>query len=927
MMRTRILLLSFALLALAPGAWSQTLDKVFEIGEESFKTKDYYSAFRCYEEVLKYSRAHKLKSDTLYIKYKYAEAAQRFNYLQAADSMYSRLLEEAPYSRLLEEAPEKAQDIYARSVFRLAQVKQSRAKDTIALNYSRLNPERLGEAQQLYERFLDEGLETKLDARPEEREAFRRMASSGIESCAFAIEKGGRVPTDTVFRLSDRINSRFSDLGAVLRENTMFFSSIRHYGKRERLAKQSRTYSKIHRAEFMPGDATLSEAKEEEQLPEEGIFNEDHFHTVHTAFSNDGNWMFFSRCFQQGDTIYCTLYRRIDKGDGTWGKPEYLTINVDSTRYTSQQPSVARIGDKEWLLFASNRPGTQGGLDIWRAELRQDGSFGEPENFTELNSPANDATPFYHELSGQMFFSSDREPSFGLYDIFVSYQDSLGRWKAPDNLGQPFNSGYNDQYYFLSPDGSMAYFSSDRPESMRFKDTLDACCHDIYGHPVNIFVQLELEVLACGEDVTSQAEINIYDLSPGENPALKVPIDSIKRYHQYRIVVNMPGFLQADTTLVIDHRYRGQDTVSLTMKLKPEHVDLFFIAYDQEMPHFTFSGEKLSILLNGEEPMRSLHPERSDHYQVSQWEQPLFLYARADFKIYKPIDTVLTLTADVNLVETCVDTIILPLEPLKPADLDTLIIFYFDNDKPDRDRPSPTDRSKRYWPLTKFTFEETFEDYYAKKEDYLAYNLRSERIAVDNDVRSRLYVAAEGEFLRVDQDSIRVRRVGNFVETIVDSFLVRGQVNRIFETELRGGLENLNALCAFLEDWLSTGRDFEMEVQGFCSIRGNREYNDSLANRRILCIRLSMEEYNDGVLKEYIQQGQLRLAPKPVGASDATTIFPNPNMNPNRDEGGIYSLPAMLDRRVELRVTGANLNFYRPPTETSSESNLQIPGQ
>lgn len=909
-MRTLLLALLVAVVS-STGALGQSLEKVLSVGEESFKTKDYYVAFRCYETVLQYARSTKLKEDTLYIKYKYAEAARRFNYLQAADSMYTRLLEEAP---------EKAPDLYARSVFRLAQIKQSRAKDSISLNYNVLNVARLDTARQLYQLFLGDGVFSKLDASSSERDAFRRAAIKGIESCTFAIENDGLVPSDTIYRLSSKINSEFSDLAPVLRGNSLYFSSIKYYGKREKLAKQSRTYSKLHRADFLGTPASgLAEASVQ-LLPEEGIFNEDHFHTAHTSFSGDGNWMFFSRCYQEKDSIFCTLYRRVDKGDGSWGQPERLTINVDSTKYTSQQPSIARIGDKEWLLFASDRPGTQGGLDLWRSELRPDGSLGEPENLAEINSPSNDATPFYHELSAQLFFSSDREPSFGLYDIFMSYFDGSA-WSAPDNLGLPYNSGYNDQYYFLSPEGSQAYFSSDRPESTRFIDSLDACCQDIYGHPIDIYMQLEPTVLGCGKDLTAQAEINVYDLTPGENSNLKVPLDSVKRYHRYRIEVLMPGYRQASDTISLDHRYRGKEKADWTVELDPDYIDLFFTAYDEEMPHLTFSGEKLNILFNGEQPMPGQLPKS---YQVSPWE-PLFLYAKADFQIYKPVDTVLTF-AGINLA-ACVDTIILPLKVLTIGELDTLIIFYFDNDKPERDRPSLTNREKRYWPLTKLSFEETFDPYYAKKEEYIVYNLRPESIAIDREVRSRMFSIGNEQFLKVGKDTIQVREVGNSLVTVVDTFGVRRQVNTIFDTELRGGLDNLNALCAFLEDYLSTGRDFEMEVQGFCSIRGNMEYNDSLANRRIMCIRLSMEQFNGGVLKEHIRQGRLRLAPKPVGASAAATIFPNPKMNPDRDEGGIYSLPAMLDRRVELRVKGANLNFNPPPGSTSSESNLQIPGQ
>lgn len=907
----RIILLSvLAVLLTLSSGYGQSLEKVLKVGEESFSTKDYYSAFRCYETVLQYAVPAKFDGDTLYVKYRYAEAAQRFNYYQAADSMYTRLLEEAENQN---------PNLYARSVFNLARVKQSTAKDTINLNFNRLNVARLDTARQLYQLFLSDALFTRLDASAEDKEAFRLAAESGLRSCTFAIENEGLVRADTLYRLGGGINSAFSDLAPVLEGNTLYFSSLKYYGSRERQSRQSRTYSKVLKADFA-GTSTGQADTLVEALAQSGLFNEDDVHTAHTAFTGDGRWMFFSRCYQEKDSIRCTLYRRARLGDG-WGKPQLLSINVDSTRYTSQQPSISRdsYSGREWLFFASDRPGSEGGLDIWRCELDSIGNPGIPSPLSVINTPWHEATPFFHTLSGQLYFSSDREPGYGLYDMFISYFDGQN-WSAPENLGLPYNSGYNDQYYFLSTDGSQAYFSSDRPESMRFIDTLNACCQDIYSFPINIFMRLEVNVTGCGASLADLAKVSVYDITPGMSDTGLVALDKVKRYHQYRIEVIAEGFRPGLDTIVLDQRFRGHDTARLAINLEPQSIDLYITAFDPGNPRFSFEGEALEILANGESPPAGSPPGSCKVDPT----QPLYLFIRADYNAYLPIDTAISF-ATIDTDGDCVEHLRLPLSVAPPPD--TLIVFYFDNDKPDRDRPSPTDRDKRYWPKTKLSFEETFDPYYAKKEDYMAYILKPDTIRINEAVRARRYTVGNEEYLHVGADSVRVKQEGRYLITVVDTFALRRRVNDVFDTELKGGLENLQRLCAYLEDFVATGRTFEMEVQGFCSIRGNMEYNDSLANRRIMCIRLSLERYNEGVLKPYIDNKTLRLVPKALGASQAASIFPNPTMNPNKDAGGIYSLSAVLDRRVELKVTGTNLRYSNPDTQTSSQTNTQNPRQ
>ena len=59
---------------------------------------------------------------------------------------------------------------------------------------------------------------------------------------------------------------------------------------------------------------------------------------------------------------------------------------------------------------------------------------------------------------------SDRQPSFGLGDMWVSTRATLSQpWGAPVNLGPVLNTTVQDRQAALSDDAETLYFASNRP--------------------------------------------------------------------------------------------------------------------------------------------------------------------------------------------------------------------------------------------------------------------------------------------------------------------------------------------------------------------------------------------------------------------------------------------------------------------------------
>ncbi len=178
------------------------------------------------------------------------------------------------------------------------------------------------------------------------------------------------------------------------------------------------------------------------------------------VFSKDGKLMIFARGNTgkkrgAGNTADVDLYLSRLNG-GAWTEPELIAAVSDSAAWDG---SPALSADGRTLYFCSNRPGSVGGTDLYRANVDAAGRFGRPVNMgRDLNTPGNEMFP-YVAPDGKLYFASDGHPSLGGLDLFVATRNE-GVIQV-QNLGQPFNSTADD-FALVWADSTRGYFSSDR---------------------------------------------------------------------------------------------------------------------------------------------------------------------------------------------------------------------------------------------------------------------------------------------------------------------------------------------------------------------------------------------------------------------------------------------------------------------------------
>jgi len=160
-----------------------------------------------------------------------------------------------------------------------------------------------------------------------------------------------------------------------------------------------------------------------------------------------------------GNRVTADIYTvKYNEQRDTWGTPELFFFN--SEEFNVGYPSINEDGTV--LYFASDMEGGYGLYDIYKMTRDDNGNWGDPVNLgPTINTEFNDSYPF---IAGNvLYFSSYGHPGFGGFDVFYSVIDEDGNYGAPINMGAPINSSADDFGFVIDENYSRGFFSSSRP--------------------------------------------------------------------------------------------------------------------------------------------------------------------------------------------------------------------------------------------------------------------------------------------------------------------------------------------------------------------------------------------------------------------------------------------------------------------------------
>ena len=790
-----------------PSLAGQTFSAYVKAADEAYALRNYYAALQYYQEALD------IEEKRTDVRFRAAESARLFQAYEQAARLYQGV----------------RADSLARGNYPLATYWQGRMQHRLG-NYD--------QARMLYDQFLTDN--------PARQDEFVQGTRRLLEELDW-VEAQQNAAADDKTRLvigpmPDRYRTPYSDFGATYVGDTLFYSSFAFEPPGDDGFTPERIYSRVL---YSVNDGT----------PEPwAALNDSTGHTGHTAFNRDHTRLYYTICAYVGQTtdLRCELYSR-SYNAGQLGAKQKLNEQVNLPGHTNTEPAVgydATTGE-ERLYFVSDRPQGKGGLDLWYAVLQPDGRAGAPVNLAALNSNEDDVTPSFHGPSNTLYFSSERSPGFGGFDVYRSRLNGQS-WDEVTNLGESVNSSYHDIYYTLNDGETNAFLSSNRPGAELLDEDEGACCYDIFRLESQIF-----NLLARSFDARSRLPLAgvTFTLSELLPDGTLVPVDErvgegneytaeLEKGKVYVLSGAHPDYLVISDTIRLDGNLplRSND-IERDLYLLPKLLDLNVETLVAD------SGEPLNgavvQLFEGDDNI-SLESHPNDNQYTYKLDRDKLYRVIASKPGYFPDTLTLDLTALGNPL-TLNEKLYLREKDVEDYPPLTL---YFDNDRPNPRSTATT---------TNLSYEDAYRDYYRRK----------------------------GEFIR-EYTKVLMGR---------DSFLAQRRMEAFFEREVKDSYESIDVFSSKLLEGLEAGQRIKLYIKGYTSPRAGEDYNLRLGKRRISTLRNHFDRYAGGVLRRYIDNGQLLIEEISFGESTAPKIISDKLKD---ERNSIFGIRASLERRVEI---------------------------
>ncbi len=280
-------------------------------------------------------------------------------------------------------------------------------------------------------------------------------------------------------------NSKYSDFGSFVHNGQLYFASSKGADSKKVYGWNEEPFLDIYQIEVNTDNDSITYGASNFINGEK--VNSD-FHEASIAITKDGKTMYFTRDnvskstkklkYDKQGTTHLKLYKATYNGE-KWTDVVELPFNDEI--YSTGHPALSP--DEKQLFFVSDRKDGKGATDIYVVDIDGD-SYSEPRNLGDkINTEGREMFPFVAQDS-TFYFSSDGHLNLGFLDIFKSniLKDENAE---PENLGAPYNSGYDDFAFFKNEseneNENTGYFSSNRPDGQG--------SDDIYSFDASICVQ------------------------------------------------------------------------------------------------------------------------------------------------------------------------------------------------------------------------------------------------------------------------------------------------------------------------------------------------------------------------------------------------------------------------------------------------------
>jgi hypothetical protein len=139
--------------------------------------------------------------------------------------------------------------------------------------------------------------------------------------------------------------------------------------------------------------------------------------------------------------------------DGKASPYQQLPFTTDPSRYL--HPAISQ--NDSIMIFASDRSPSSGGLDLFVTKRTPNGWTSPANMGREINTSGHEWYPFL-DHNNNLYFSSSGHRGYGGYDVYVCFFDGTG-WSNPQNLSEFINTPGDEVGFSIHPGNKLAVFT------------------------------------------------------------------------------------------------------------------------------------------------------------------------------------------------------------------------------------------------------------------------------------------------------------------------------------------------------------------------------------------------------------------------------------------------------------------------------------
>ncbi|RYE25586.1 MAG: hypothetical protein EOP51_03565 [Sphingobacteriales bacterium] len=450
-----------------------------------------------------------------------------------------------------------------------------------------------------------------------------RRTANLVSSCENAHNIADAMPQGSVALMS--FNSNGSEFGPTLRKGELVFTSDSTIaGANSKVDNWTGTpFYNLYTV------ACKENGKCDNDLKKVGANINTKFHDGPATFSADGNTMYFTRTNydekflsrgsvpDQSGTVRLQIMVASGYDAATNKYQKTAAFPFNSKNYSTAHATLSPSGNT--MVFASDMPGGEGNTDLYVTH-NVGGQWSDPENLGKnVNTEGQEAFPYLKD-DNTLYFSSDGQVGLGGLDIYMASINGSSA-SAPQNMGVPMNSTYDDMSPVFYTDSDNGYFASNRPSEKAGDNIYYINKQRNFLHVKIVDANTGAKIPGASVSLTSMKDDRDFSSDRDGNVYAQLYPES-----QYDIVVSKPGYenkkLQAAT-----FNLKNNDTITQEISLSPDFAIVYSAVVLDEQTMEPIENPMVVFSQMGKSDIDSVQLETGGMYTTS-------LKPNADYHVY-----------------------------------------------------------------------------------------------------------------------------------------------------------------------------------------------------------------------------------------------------------------------------------------------------